>query len=95
MTDGGSGALGVPVRRRIRPAQPTGPRPVPFVAINSHLRQEVDFGGNLVRANRLGLARRRGQMFRVGMQYYTGKSDQYEFFNQFEDKLGLGLWYDY
>lgn len=77
------------------PQKPTGKRPVPFVAVNSHLRQEVDYGGNLVVQTGWAWRGLHGQMYRLGMQYYTGKSDQGEFFNQFEDKVGLGMWYDF
>lgn len=77
------------------PALPTGPRPAPFLAINTHLREEVDFGGNLVLQTGLAWRGSGGGLFRAGMQYYSGKSDQYEFYDRFEDKLGLGIWYDY
>lgn len=77
------------------PREPTGARPVPFVAINTHLRQEVNYGGNLVVQSGWAWRGEHGHLFRMGMQYYTGKSDQYELFNQFEDKVGLGLWYDF
>ena len=36
-----------------------------------------------------------GTAYRIGLEYYNGKSDQFEFFNQHENKLGLALWYDY
>jgi hypothetical protein len=77
------------------PPVPTGLRPRPFFAVNSHLRQEVDYGGNLVVQSGWAWRSDGGQLFRVGVQYYTGKSDQYEFFNQFEDKIGFGMWYDF
>ncbi len=93
--DGGSEPWEFQFGIEYAPREPTGLRPVPFVAINSHLRQEVDYGGNLVVQSGWAWRGGNGQMFRVGMQYYTGKSDQYEFYNEFEDKLGLGLWYDF
>ena len=77
------------------PARPTGPRPVPFVAVNGHLREEIEFGGNLTVQAGYQWRGTTGHRFRVGMHYVTGKSDQYEFFNQFEDKVGLGVWFDY
>ncbi|NUQ63158.1 MAG: DUF1207 domain-containing protein [Pirellulales bacterium] len=77
------------------PSAPTGLRPAPFLAVNTHLREEVDFGGNLVLQTGWAWRGVAGQLFRAGMQYYTGKSDQYEFYDQFEDKIGFGLWYDY
>jgi hypothetical protein len=68
----------------------------PFVAMNCQLRQELDFGGNFVAqagwAWRYGADRR---MFRVGVQYYDGGNQQFEFYKTSEQKVGLGLWYDY
>lgn len=77
------------------PAAPTTLAPAPFFAINGHLRQELDFGGNLVVQTGWQWRGVTGHLFRMGMQYYTGKSDQYEFFRRNENKVGLGLWYDY
>ena len=37
----------------------------------------------------------RGSNLRIGGQYVTGKSDEYEFFNQSESRMGWGLWYDF
>jgi len=77
------------------PDGPTGGRPRLFWALNGHLRQEIDFGGNVT--FQVGLQWRgiSGHRMRVGMQYFTGMSDQYEFFEQFEDKIGLAVWYDF
>lgn len=78
------------------PAEPSGVYGAPFFAINGHLREEVDFGGNMVVQTgwqwRGGGA---GHLFRVGMQYFAGMSEQFEFFNRYEEKLGLAVWYDY
>ena len=27
--------------------------------------------------------------------YFNGMSDQYQFFSQFEDQIGVGMWYDF
>jgi hypothetical protein len=75
--------------------QPTGFWPVPFVAANAHLREEVDFGGNFVVQAGLLWRGATGHLWRMGMHYFTGKSEQFEFFNQHEDKIGLGMWFDY
>jgi hypothetical protein len=72
-----------------------GLRGAPFVAINAHLREEVDFGGNLVVQTGWQWRGRNGHLLRMGMHYCTGKSEQFEFFRRNEDKLGLGLWYDF
>jgi hypothetical protein len=79
-----------------RPAWGTGWRGAPFAAVGTHLREEIDFGGNLV--TQFGWAWRRSPasgLFRMGLQYYNGKSDQFSLFDRSESKIGLGMWYDY
>jgi hypothetical protein len=69
---------------------------MPFFAVNGYLREEVRFGGNFV--VQTGLQWRsafNGGRFRMGVEYYNGKSRQFEFFNRFEQQIGGGLWYDY
>jgi hypothetical protein len=78
------------------PPGDTGCRGAPFAAAAAHLREEAHFGGNVV--GQIGWAwrsRADSGLFRIGMQYYNGKSDQYAFYYTSENKLGLGLWYDY
>jgi len=74
---------------------PTGSRGTPFVAINAHLRQEVNFGGNLVTQAGWLWRGQSGHVMRTGLHYFNGKSNQFEFVNQFEQQIGVGLWYDY
>jgi len=74
---------------------PTGRHGTPFLAINGHLRQEVDFGGNLVVQTGWLWRGKGNRTMRTGLHYQNGKSNQFEFFNQFEQQVGLGLWYDY
>jgi hypothetical protein len=31
----------------------------------------------------------------LGIEYFNGKSDQFEFFDRYENKIGLALWYDF
>jgi hypothetical protein len=67
----------------------------PFVAVNGRMRQENDFGGDLdVQA---GWLRRGflGQTLRFAGHYYNGKSSQSQFFDTFEQQIGLGIWYDF
>lgn len=67
-----------------------------FWAVNAHAREEVDFGGNFVA--QLGWQWRssgRGGVFRTGLQYYTGKNEQYSFYDQSENRLGYGIWIDF
>lgn len=77
------------------PARPDRFLGSPFWAINAHLRQEFDFGGHLAVQTGWQWRGYAGHLFRIGMHYFQGMSDQWEFFNQFEDKLGFGIWYDH
>jgi len=74
---------------------PTGTRGTPFAALNGHLREEVDFGGNLVVQAGWLWRGQTGRVLRTGLHYYNGKSSQLEFFNQFEQQIGWGLWQEY
>jgi hypothetical protein len=79
------------------PSGPTGVRGEPFLAINGQLREEVDFGGNL--AVQVGWAWRgediRDGILRTGVYFYDGKSPQFSFYNEHEQQIGWGLWYDF
>ena len=77
------------------PREPTAFGGAPFVAVNGHLREELDYGGNLVFQTGWQWRGPTGHLFRAGMQYYVGKSDQFEFFDDYEEKLGLAIWYDF
>ena len=78
------------------PEVATGARGAPFFALNGALREELNYGGNWV--VQLGWAWRGSPssgLFRAGVEYYNGKSDQFSFFNSFENKVGFALWYDF
>lgn len=79
------------------PTRPTGIRGEPFWAINGHLRQEVNYGGGLTA--QAGWAWRddgpAGRLFRIGLHYYNGESPQFSFFDDFEQQIGGGVWYDF
>ncbi|NQT13539.1 MAG: DUF1207 domain-containing protein [Planctomycetes bacterium] len=78
------------------PGHDTGILGSPFAAVNVHLREEVDFGGNFV--VQAGWAWRRcprGSCYRIGFEYFNGKSDQYEYFDRTEERLGWGIWVDF
>ncbi len=77
------------------PTEPTGLCGSPFFAINGHLRQENDFGGNLNVQTGWQWRGRTGHLLRVGMEYFNGMSDQGQFFDRFEEQIGGGVWYDY
>ena len=67
----------------------------PFAAANCLLRQEVNFGGSLRVEAGWQWRGRSGQLFRVGALYFNGLSDQGQFFDQFEQQIGLAMWYDF
>jgi Protein of unknown function (DUF1207) len=73
-----------------------GFRGSPFAAINGHLRQEVAFGGSLVaQVGWQWLNGATGTRIRLGFQYFNGKNEQYQFFNDYVQQFGIGLWYDF
>jgi hypothetical protein len=77
-------------------ARDTGLRGGPFLAFNTDLRQEVDYGGNInVQWGWMWRKYARGSNFRIGGQYFYGKSDEFEFFRQTESQIGWGLWCDF
>lgn len=78
------------------PVAPTGFVGAPFVAINGHLRQELNYSGNLVvQAGWAWVSDENGRLLRIGFDYYNGLSNQYSFYNEFEQQIGMGLWYDF
>jgi hypothetical protein len=93
--DGGAGPWEFQFGVDYSSPDPTGISGAPFFAINTHLRQENDFGGNLTVQTGWQWRGRTGHLLRVGMQYFNGMSDQYQFYNVFEEQIGFGLWYDY
>ncbi len=75
--------------------EPTGPWGSPFAAVNGHLHQEDNFGGNLSLQAGWQWRGRTGHVLRTGVQYFNGMSDDSQFYNRFEQYVGFGLWYDY
>jgi hypothetical protein len=75
--------------------EPTSILGSPFFAINAHLRQENDFGGNMTVQTGWQWRGRTGHLLRTGMQYFNGMSDQAQFYRSFEEQIGFGLWYDF
>jgi hypothetical protein len=56
----------------------------------------VEFNGNFVA--QVGWQWRRrvsGGVFRLGLQYFMGKNEQYEFYSDTEHRFGYGLWCDF
>jgi hypothetical protein len=94
--DGGAEPLHLQFGADYAPAIPTGKRGAPFAAVNVYLQEEVDFGGKITA--QAGWAWRgtyTGHLFRIGVHVLNGKSPQFEFYNQSEQQVGFGMWYDY
>ena len=78
------------------PNTPTGFHGAPFFAVNAHLRQEVNYGGNVsVMTGWAWMSDRDRHLLRLGVHYYNGESSQYSFYDDFEEQLGFGVWYDF
>lgn len=77
------------------PVGPTGIRGAPFFAVNGHLREEVNFGGTLTTQLGWAWVGDTGKMVRMGLHYYNGESNQFSFYDDFEQQLGFGVWYDF
>ena len=95
-TDGGAEPWEFQFGVEYSPIERNGFRGTPFFAINGHLREEFNFGGSV---NAMAGWQWRSEYsdvrLRFGAHYYNGKSMQYSFFNQHEELIGLGLWYDF
>ena len=93
--DGGSRPWEFQFGVEYSPLYPNGIKGTPFFAINTRLRQEVDYGGNMTVQAGWQWRGYSGQRFRLGLQYFNGMSDQYQFFREFEEQIGFGIWYDF
>ena len=75
---------------------PTGPHGTPFLAVNAPPARRAQFRRRHHGPSRLAVARPvEGQVMRVGLHYYNGKSSQYQTFDDSEQQIGFGLWYDF
>ncbi len=77
------------------PALPTGFQGAPFLAVNGHLREENNYGGNFTAEAGWQWRGRTGHLFRTGLYYFNGMSDETEFFTNSEQLLGIGVWGDF
>lgn len=93
--DGGSQAWEFQFGVEYTPVRRSGIFGEPFAAVNGRIRQEVEFGGNV--SCQIGRQWRgqSGHLLRLGAHYFNGKSDQYQFFDEHEEQIGAGIWYDY
>jgi hypothetical protein len=67
----------------------------PFVAVNGHLREELNFSGNFVLQAGWQWRGASGHVVRTGLHYFNGLTNQYSLYTEFEQQIGGGVWYDY
>lgn len=68
----------------------------PFAAMNIHLRQEVDYAAGLtLMSGWQWKGPKSGRAIRIGVQYYNGPTNQFEFIGRYDNQLGAGIWFDY
>ena len=79
----------------LQPAWPTTIWGHPFLAANAHLRQEVNYGGDVTLQAGWAWKGPSGHLLRIGAHWLNGMSSQYQFFARSEQQLGIGIWYDY
>ncbi len=77
------------------PRTPTGLMPTPFFAVNTRLREEVDWGGNITVQGGVQWVGRSGHTFRLAAHYLNGATPQVIFLGDNEQQVGFGLLYDY
>jgi hypothetical protein len=77
------------------PAAPTTVWGAPFAALNAHLTEENDFGGSFTAQAGWQWRGRAGHLLRIGAHYVNGMSEQRQFFRQWEQQIGGGVWYDF
>ena len=77
------------------PAMPSTKWGAPFAAVNGHLNQACHFSGNVNVQAGWQWRGETGHILRVGADYFNGMSDQGQFVNRFEDRIGMGIWYDF
>lgn len=94
--DGGAKPWEFQFGTEFTPPPPRPGRAAPYTAVHANLRQEVRFGGNInVVAGWQWRGETSDRLWRIGLQYFNGKSSQYAFFRRSEQLTGLGLWFDY
>jgi hypothetical protein len=76
-----------------RAARPHG---APFCAANVMLRQETSFApGTTLMTGWQWIGPQSGRSFRMGLQYFQGPTNQFEFLGRTDNLLGAGIWLDY
>lgn len=75
--------------------RPTDIWGAPYAAVNARLREEVDWGGNVIVQFGWQWVGQNIRRFRMGFHYQNGDTDQVIFIPESEQQVGFGLYYDY
>lgn len=79
----------------IPPVQP-GKKGGPFTALNIDIREAVGFEPTFtLQTGWQWRGPRSGRRFRTGFQYHNGHTSQFAFFQDEEEHVGVGIWFDY
>src|SRR5690606_26122313 len=86
--DGGAEPFELQLGVEYSPYCERGVKGAPFVAAHLHLREEFDYGGNFnATAGWQWRGKSTDRLYRVGAQYFNGKTMQYSFFDRNEELL--------
>ena len=67
----------------------------PFLAVDADFRQDVNYEATLVVQAGWQWRSIANRLLRLGVQYYTGKSEVYQLVDTHEQMVVLGAWYDF
>lgn len=78
------------------PQAATGIYSSPFAAVNTHLREELNFSGHVnVQAGWQWRGPESDRLWRIGAQYFNGATSQHALGLDNEEIVGFGMWFDY
>ena len=93
--DGGTEPWDIQFGAEYSPVEYSGFSGSPFLAVNTRLRQELNFGGSFTAEAGWQWRNKTGQLMRTGLFYFNGSSNLFQFYQTFENQIGVGLWYDF
>ncbi|MGB7323375.1 MAG: DUF1207 domain-containing protein [Rubripirellula sp.] len=94
--DGGAKPWQFQMGAEYTPAAKTKRSGAPFAAINLNIRESVDFDIAPTLQGGWGFeGPESGRRWRFGLQYGSGPTSQSQFFENREDYIGIGTWFDY
>ncbi len=77
------------------PEEPTGLHGAPFVAINSKIQEDLNYSGNVTFEAGWEWRGPTGHTLRTGVEYFDGFDFQRQFYSDYRQFIGAGVWYDF